>query len=132
VSILGLVLVKDPYYNEAGYDTRMGSEAAKGPASQYAEKAYMFCRGFVKHALANDISDVKDIISWLYVDTTDTAPRLLDTVIEELSRVVAQEGKVSVGGLDRVSKGALAILKRQYEDLVGLRGRLRANKEQGE
>ena len=49
VSIQGLVLVKEPYYNEAGYERRVGSaEGAKG-SRLYSESAFLLsCRSALR------------------------------------------------------------------------------------
>ena len=49
VSIQGLVLVKEPYYNEAGYEKRVGSaEGAKG-SRLYSESAFLLsCRSALR------------------------------------------------------------------------------------
>jgi ubiquitin-conjugating enzyme E2 O len=41
VSIQGLVLVDDPYYNEAGYEKQSGTEEGKRNGDQYNEQAFL-------------------------------------------------------------------------------------------
>ncbi|RMZ73865.1 ubiquitin conjugating enzyme [Pyrenophora seminiperda CCB06] len=124
VSIMGLVLVKEPYYNEAGYDVHRSAPETKLSSALYTERAYFRARAFIAHALTHDIAPFKKELAYLYCSREDGAPRLLDKAIEaakgivERSKDPSEEGERD--GLTRVSKGALVILKRQLADLEAL------------
>jgi ubiquitin-conjugating enzyme E2 O len=114
VSLLGLVLVKEPYYNEAGFEVRAGLADAAVPSALYSERTYFRSRGFIRYILCNKIDGLMDIIGWLYLDPRDSAPRLLDRAFKAGEEVLASgEGGVKRAGLSRISKGALVMLKRE-------------------
>ena len=120
VSILGLVLVKEPYYNEAGFEVRAGSADSLVPSRLYSERTYFVSRGFISYALKNPPAAFEDVICWLYRVQDKGAPRLLERAIDAASALVRRgegdgikEGPFSAGGLSEISKGALVLLKRQ-------------------
>jgi ubiquitin-conjugating enzyme E2 O len=118
VSIIGLVLVKEPYFNEAGFEVRAGLADAAVPSALYSERTYFRSRAFIRYILANQIDGFMDVIGWLYLDPRDTAPQLLDRALRAGEEVLAsgENGTgVDRGGLTRVSKGALVMLKRELE-----------------
>jgi ubiquitin-conjugating enzyme E2 O len=122
VSILGLVLVKEPYYNEAGFEARAGSEDAKIPSQLYSERTYFRTRAFITHAVRNGVPAFDDLIQWLYVSQKESAPKLLEKAVEGAKELMkAGEGGVDIrAGLSRMSKGALMMLERQLKDMEGL------------
>ncbi|RMD40938.1 hypothetical protein DV735_g4185, partial [Chaetothyriales sp. CBS 134920] len=68
VSIQGLIMVKKPFFNEAGLedfanDPHSGYETE---SAQYNEKAYVMARRFVSHALTQTPAGIQDILAWLY------------------------------------------------------------------
>jgi ubiquitin-conjugating enzyme E2 O len=120
VSILGLVLVKEPYYNEAGFEVRAGSADSLVPSRLYSERTYFVSRGFISYALKNPPVAFEDVVHWLYRAEDKEAPRLLKRAIDAASALVrrgegddANEKSFSAGGLNEISKGALVLLKRQ-------------------
>ncbi|KAK6409246.1 hypothetical protein LTR95_018334, partial [Oleoguttula sp. CCFEE 5521] len=52
VSILGLVLVPEPYFNEAGYEPLAGQSGSKRPSALYNERTFLRANGFVIGAVA--------------------------------------------------------------------------------
>lgn len=70
VSLMGLVLVKDPFFNEAGFDTFKGQGEYGTEARLYTEKAFVMARGFVKHALKNGVAGMEDVLAWNYLSPT--------------------------------------------------------------
>jgi hypothetical protein len=78
---------------------------------------------FIKVALTQDMTPFTDVVEWHYTSKEASAPKLLDLVLKQLDEVVEDNGRgdVSVGGLQRVSKGALVILKGQLWDLRELK-----------
>ncbi|KAF2748261.1 hypothetical protein M011DRAFT_466675 [Sporormia fimetaria CBS 119925] len=129
ISIHSLVLVKEPYYNEAGYDVHRQAPETKLSSALYTERAYFRSRGFITHALENlqDYKEFKEELLYLYLSTDNGAPRLLDRAIEGGKEVV-KRSKDEGGerdGLRRISRGAIVMLERQVEKLEGARGMAR-------
>ncbi|KAK1919835.1 hypothetical protein P3342_002128 [Pyrenophora teres f. teres] len=124
VSIMGLVLVKEPYYNEAGYDVHRSAPETKLSSALYTERAYFRARAFIVHALTHDVAPFNDELTYLYRSTEEGAPRLLDKAIQAAKEIVERSSDVGEegerDGLTRISKGALVILRRQLKDLEGL------------
>jgi ubiquitin-conjugating enzyme E2 O len=123
VSILGLVLVKEPYFNEAGFEVRAGLADATVPSALYSERTYFRSRAFITHALTNEIGGVDDVIRWLYANQELGAPRLLDRAIAAAKEVLESGDAVKRGGLSRISRGALVMLKRELMGLEEARSR---------
>jgi ubiquitin-conjugating enzyme E2 O len=125
VSIMGLVLVKEPYYNEAGYDVHRSAPETKLSSALYTERAYFRARAFIHHALTHDVAPFKDELQYLYRSQEDGAPKLLDKAIEAAKDIVdrsadgSEEGERD--GLRKISLGALVMLKRQVEKLEALK-----------
>ncbi|KAH9878092.1 hypothetical protein J1614_003309 [Plenodomus biglobosus] len=124
VSILGLVLVKEPYYNEAGYDVHRSAPETKLSSALYTERAYFRARAFIHHALTNDVEPFKEELDWLYRSSAEGAPRLLDKAVEAARDIVtrseSKEDTSERDGLRKVSLGALVMLKRQLGKLEEL------------
>lgn len=124
VSIMGLVLVKEPYYNEAGYDVHRSAPETKLSSALYTERAYFRARAFIHHALTNDVAPFKEVLEYLYRSQADGAPKLLERAIEASNEIVtlsasgSEEGERD--GLRKISLGALVMLKRQVEKLKAL------------
>lgn len=67
VSLQGLVFVKTPFFNEAGYEGYAETQQYTRESLQYSEKAYVSARNFVKHALSSPPAGVEDVLAWLYL-----------------------------------------------------------------
>ncbi|KAH7551859.1 hypothetical protein BM1_09493 [Bipolaris maydis] len=124
VSLMGLVLVKEPYYNEAGYDVHRSAPETKLSSALYTERAYFRARAFIHHALTHDVEPFKQELEYLYLSQDDGAPKLLDKAITAAKDIVErstdanEEGERD--GLRKISLGALVMLKRQIEKLEDL------------
>lgn len=125
VSIVGLVLVAEPFYNEAGFEALVGTEESKMTSQIYSERAFVLSRGFVKTALQKGAPGMEDVIYWLYLD--EVGPGMLELVIEECKILAGtklmeqqieqnQDGKAGQGAeepkIPRLSEGALVMLRR--------------------
>ncbi|KAH7383823.1 hypothetical protein BKA66DRAFT_462853 [Pyrenochaeta sp. MPI-SDFR-AT-0127] len=125
VSIMGLVLVKEPYYNEAGYDVHRSAPETKLSSALYTERAYFRARAFIHHALTNDVAPFKQDLEYLYQSQANEAPKLLDKAIEAANDIVERSASGSEegerDGLRKISLGALVMLKRQIEKLEALK-----------
>lgn len=121
VSLLGLVLVREPYFNEAGFEVLANSDESRTTSALYTERAFVLARGFLQHALGGTPGGVGDIIRWLY-DCRSTAqgPRLLHTVIEEAKARMMRENRDPNSGAttsqtsqaQKLSRGASIMLER--------------------
>lgn len=137
VSIHALVLNKDPYYNEAGYDVHRAAPETKLSSALYSERAYFRARAFITHALSNSIEPFNTELKYLYLSKEDKAPKLLDRAIEAAKEVVERSKKDGrdkdageKDGLRRVSRGAVVMLQRQVEKLEELKAS-KAKPEEG-
>ncbi|KAL8822966.1 MAG: hypothetical protein Q9191_006313 [Dirinaria sp. TL-2023a] len=106
VSLLGLVLVREPYFNEAGFEVLANTDESRTTSALYTERAFVLARGFLQHALKSKPGGVDDIIRWLY-DCRPGArgPRLLSTVIEQAkARMVGEMHDIDDSGTDKGSE----------------------------
>ncbi|KAL8686663.1 MAG: hypothetical protein Q9218_006950 [Villophora microphyllina] len=129
VSLLGLVLVKEPFYNEAGFETLQDTMQSKHTSAVYSEKAFVLSRGFV--AGASSFPDgFLDIIRWLYLPSP-TGPCLLRTVVEDCRALLQQESTSSSEAMaqildkyhitsSRLSLGASVLLRKTVKSLESL------------
>jgi ubiquitin-conjugating enzyme E2 O len=124
VSIMGLVLVKEPYYNEAGYDVHRQAPETKLSSALYTERAYFRARAFIVRALTSEVDPFAEEIKYLYLSKSDGAPRLLDLAIAAsvaiLERSEMAEDGAERDGLRRISLGAVVMLRRQVAKLEAL------------
>jgi ubiquitin-conjugating enzyme E2 O len=121
VSLQGLVLNEEPYFNEAGYESLRKTESHQLSSQRYTEKVYLHSYEFIKYALENKPLAVEDILQWLYLSKDEYAPHYLDQAIENLEGVVQSPGTLRAGMKTVPSKGALMILQRKLEALKQLR-----------
>ncbi|KAL9035581.1 MAG: hypothetical protein Q9180_004788 [Flavoplaca navasiana] len=135
VSLLGLVLVKEPFYNEAGFEALQGTAQSKPTSAVYSEKAYVLTRGFVAKALQNLPDGCEDIIKWLYLPSHN-GPALLRNVVADCQKFLQQDQHTlteeETSALrrlnleryhidsEKLSKGILILLRRMMPDLEDL------------
>ncbi|KAL3482353.1 hypothetical protein BJX99DRAFT_1047 [Aspergillus californicus] len=131
VSIIGLVLVKAPFYNEAGYEALAVEDSRHADSSKYSEKTFLMARRFILHALKHPVAGLEDILTWHYLpDSSSVRPQLLRRAIHE-ARVLIEHSKCTSSGqgdgdptlstlFSRLSLGAVIILKRHVADLEKL------------
>ncbi|RMZ47395.1 hypothetical protein AFCA_007528 [Aspergillus flavus] len=135
VSIMGLVLVKMPFYNEAGYETLAAEEDRRVESTQYTEKAFLLTRKFIQHALENPIAGLEDVLAWHYFagpqqEHNDTCirPRLLRRAIDEALSMIEHHNRTPAGGklseehaasafVSRLSLGAVVMLRKHITTL---------------
>jgi ubiquitin-conjugating enzyme E2 O len=127
VSILGLVLVREPYFNEAGYEPLVGLESSKRPSALYSERAYLRSRTFVMKAVGwaksidsavgTALEGLQDVVWRLYRENG-----LLEQVVRDVDEVLerSEGGMLEPDGLTVISKGACIPLKRVREELLAL------------
>ena len=136
VSLMGLVLVREPYYNEAGYDVLIGSEESRVPSRLYSEKVFVLAKIFIKTALLKFPQGLEDVIRWLYLPLSEGGPHLLRRVLDDAHALLPDTGTKDAGaGVDKplqsknaktsvtaanLSTGALILLRRHLEDLERL------------
>lgn len=146
VSLQGLVFVKAPFYNEAGFEGYEHEQKYLRESEQYSEKAFVMARGFVKHAILRPPGGLDDVLAWIYVPHEPSNPQesLLGTIIERGRRLIEQSEAArwagdehlldSAGGKDNdtrvflkpISRGASVMLKRTITELQEQLDRLRA------
>ncbi|KAF2718232.1 hypothetical protein K431DRAFT_287857 [Polychaeton citri CBS 116435] len=131
VSLLGLVLVREPYFNEAGYETLAGLESSKRASALYNERTYLRSRAFIIRALAglqpsdeiklaSGLAGLSEIVRWLYYH--EAGGRLIKKAVEH-TETILNKSEGSDGELDGVtflSKGACIPLRRVLERLKQL------------
>lgn len=124
VSLLGLVLVRSPYFNEAGYEGLVGTEESKRPSALYSERVFLRAKGFLISALSRSerpsgLSGLQDIIEWIYRNAQ--GPRLLNATIQDVEKTLenSRDGG-ELDGMNVMSKGACTSLSRVLETLRGL------------
>jgi ubiquitin-conjugating enzyme E2 O len=131
VSMLGLVLVREPYFNEAGYEPLAGLESSKRPSALYNERTFLRSSGFLISAVAAVKADsrlagieaLREEVRWLYV--RPDGPKLLHTavnMVEEVLRQSDREEKVELDGavINVMSKGACIPLRRVLDRMRSL------------
>jgi ubiquitin-conjugating enzyme E2 O len=124
LSIQSLVLVKEPYYNEAGYDVLVGSDEAVVPSRQYSEWVYFNSREYIRRMTEYDFEPFGEVAYWLYRSTDTDAPKLLPRSIEAIKDILGDGRKQQLrGSLVSVSKGALPMFQRSLAMLQRLADR---------
>ncbi|MCJ1282571.1 hypothetical protein MMC26_001895 [Xylographa opegraphella] len=122
VSLMGLVLVKEPFYNEAGFDAYVGSSETQVNSALYTEKAFVMTKGFINHALSHQSGGIENIITWLYLPNVD-GPCLLQRVLMECDKILddvpVKPANVVASGTSglRLSSGAKVLLRKYASDL---------------
>ncbi|KAL2834929.1 hypothetical protein BDW59DRAFT_1214 [Aspergillus cavernicola] len=131
VSIIGLVLVKAPFYNEAGYEVLAADGSRSVDSFQYSEKTFLMTRKFILHALNHSVRGLEDVLTWHYLpDSSSTRPQLLRRAIHEALEMIEHHSCSSSGQSDQepkpstflshLSLGAVVMLKRHvaaFEEL---------------
>lgn len=119
VSVLGLVLVREPYFNEAGYEPLAGLESSKRPSAVYNERVYLRSKTFLLSAMRGvaGVEGLEDVLQWQY--RRDGGPGLLGKMVRELQEVLerSEASAQETDGLTVMSKGACIPLRRVLERL---------------
>ncbi|CAD0107760.1 unnamed protein product [Aureobasidium uvarum] len=121
VSILGLVLVREPYYNEAGFEPLQGLSSINQNSVAYTERTYLRARAFLISPVSrlgrgetSGLEGFEDVLRWLYTDSDGA--KLLAKAIKAARTILrnSEDGaKVETrDGLSVVSRGAALPLKR--------------------
>ncbi|CRG92579.1 ubiquitin-conjugating enzyme E2 O [Talaromyces islandicus] len=134
VSLMGLVLVKDPFYNEAGFDRLAPEGDRRVESSQYTEKTFVMTRAFIKHALEEPMGDFADILAWHYLPGPEPSkrPNLLQKAISETQRMIdhyntrqsdqkeESDGAPASPFVARLSLGAVVMLRKHLDALENI------------
>lgn len=119
VSLLGLVLVREPYFNEAGYEHLAGLESSKRPSAVYNERVYLRSKTFILAALREPagVEGLEDVVRWAYRNASGAG--LLSKVVQEVEEVLkrSEGGEGETDGMTFMSKGACIPLRRVLERL---------------
>ncbi|KAF9187278.1 hypothetical protein BGZ51_001435 [Haplosporangium sp. Z 767] len=136
ISLQGLVLVPEPYYNEAGFEKFVGTKEAARNSELYNEKVYLLSLKTIQTILNNPPTPFQKEVRHFYFERK----KLEQTVIEGLELIAGSEadmdvaeGQVDAGAVDvahgnptgtapgpmitRISKGALKMLKKHIDTL---------------
>ncbi|KAF8458544.1 hypothetical protein BDZ91DRAFT_852138 [Kalaharituber pfeilii] len=99
VSLMGLVLVREPYYNEAGFAIYVNTTEASINSLLYSEKAYTLARGFIKRVLTRPVAGFEEEIGWLYLPECEKhgGMGLLRKVVEGMRKVVRRSERRGEG-----------------------------------
>ena len=123
LSIMGLVLVKEPFHNEPGLETVTPENAVQ--AQQYTERVFLLSKGHITHTLKYGIAGFQDVVDWLYRSNDTAAPRLLQrtiawakTAIEKPSAEAMES--IGKGGMEKLTAGAVLMLRRLLRELEAL------------
>jgi ubiquitin-conjugating enzyme E2 O len=129
VSIMGLVLVQDPFYNEAGYESLAAKGSRTIESSQYKEKVFLLTRRFIIHALEHPIRGLEDVLAWNYLPGPPSPrPQLLRKAIREARVMIEHHNCTSESHQDsqasafcsRLSLGATVLLQKLVSALERL------------
>ncbi|PLB53184.1 putative ubiquitin-conjugating enzyme [Aspergillus steynii IBT 23096] len=126
VSLLGLVLVKTPFYNEAGYEAFAEEGNKQLESALYTEKAFLLARMFIEHALEESVGGLEDVLTWHYLPSTragDERPRLLRRAIDTALEMIDHHNRTAAGDdldetnvasafVKRLSLGAVVMLRK--------------------
>ncbi|KAK3809579.1 MAG: hypothetical protein J3Q66DRAFT_354282 [Benniella sp.] len=137
ISIQGLVLVPEPYYNEAGFEKFVGTKEAARNSELYNEKVYLLSLKTIQTILNNPPTPFQKEVRHFYFKQG----KLEETVIEGLELIARSEAAIDAGKegeadesvpqedkdgnsegspgpvLKRISKGALKVLKKHIDTL---------------
>ncbi|PWY80350.1 hypothetical protein BO94DRAFT_157352 [Aspergillus sclerotioniger CBS 115572] len=129
VSIMGLVLVKDPFYNEAGYEALAAEGDRRVESTQYTEKTFLMTRKFIKHVLEHPVAGMEDVVAWNYLPNpadpgNGNRPIVLRRAIEAALAMIEHYNSSTSGDagsasafVSRLSLGAVVMLRKHVTDL---------------
>lgn len=120
ISIQGLILVKEPFYNEAGFEKFVGDEEAAKQSTLYTEKAFLLCLRFVDTILLHPPSTFATEVEYFY-----HVRGILWKVVQrgdKIAQMTDESESTEFGGsreegdgrwvIERVSRGGLVVMKR--------------------
>ncbi|KAJ3296463.1 hypothetical protein HK104_001602 [Borealophlyctis nickersoniae] len=132
VSIQGLVLVRHPYYNEAGYDRQLGTSEGSTNAILYNERTYLLTLKSIYHIIQRPPATVQDEVREYYF-RRGALKRVVERGEEIVRRseerrsgagivedAAMEEGEVGEFPIRVVSAGCLKLLKTSLEHLKQL------------
>ncbi|KAL4957246.1 hypothetical protein BDW69DRAFT_156727 [Aspergillus filifer] len=143
VSMMGLVLVKEPYYNEAGSaEASTANVGERINSAKYSEKAFLMTRKFILYALEHPVSGLEDILIWHYLppspspgpdpgsDSSTPRPDLLRKSLQHALSMIAHHEQTAFREdediprasefCERLSLGAVVLLRKHVSALEGL------------
>lgn len=124
VSIQSLILVKEPYYNEAGFEVLTASDDNAVASRNYSERAYVLTRDFVAHALEDPPAALEHELRWLYIGPGNLLTRVIARATAAMQEPVnagdtangkakPSEDEYRIG----ISRGAQLLLRRTIAKL---------------
>ncbi|PYH42354.1 ubiquitin-conjugating enzyme E2, partial [Aspergillus saccharolyticus JOP 1030-1] len=132
VSIMGLVLVQRPFYNEPGFERLAMDDDERVESIQYTERVFILTRKFILRALERGVSGFDDVLVWLYLPALAAAdemnrPDLLRKVIADARSMIKHQActaepdahrEKASAYLSRLSLGAALMLDKYVSDLL--------------
>lgn len=112
VSFLGLVLVSEPYYNEAGYEKQIGTQEGEHNSALYNENALLLC---VSHAIKSLRSPPKHCEQIIFENFKQKGPQIIKRLKQyiETGQIQKDKNKFDENGLfQKPSVGFLITLKK--------------------
>ncbi|KAF2773269.1 hypothetical protein EJ03DRAFT_286142 [Teratosphaeria nubilosa] len=129
VSLVGLVLVEKPYFNEAGYEHLVGLESSRRPSALYSERVFLRARSFLLTAVGRvrrdgvaawGLEGLGDVVRFFYL--REGGDGLLAEAIKDVEAVLGvSDGVAEPDGLGVLSKGACVPLVRILERMREMR-----------
>ncbi|KAJ8702413.1 hypothetical protein PTI98_001127 [Pleurotus ostreatus] len=119
VSIQGLVLVKEPWYCEPGFEKMRGTDDATMNSRLYSEKAYVLTRGFVRRALETPPGGFESELRWMYFD----CGRLKKVITQARSHIISSQAhgeQDPLAAIPRLTTGGIILLERTLSKLEAL------------
>ncbi|KAL4268073.1 UBC core domain-containing protein [Pleurotus pulmonarius] len=119
VSIQGLVLVKEPWYCEPGFEKMRGTDDATMNSRLYSEKAYVLTRAFVRRALETPPGGLESELRWMYFD----CGRLKKVILQARSHINVSQAhgeQDPLAAIPRLTTGGIILLERTLSKLEAL------------
>ncbi|PYH74777.1 ubiquitin-conjugating enzyme E2 [Aspergillus vadensis CBS 113365] len=132
VSIMGLVLVQSPFYNEAGYEVFAAEGGRRVDSDKYTEKTFLTTRRYIKYALDHQVSGMEDIVAWNYLPSRLKSEdysrplllrRAIDTALammKHYEHTGSGEERSASAFVSRLSLGAVVMLRKYVTELEAL------------
>jgi len=131
VSIQGLVLVREPWYLEPGFEKQRGTAEAALASDLYSERTYVLARGFIRRALEGPrfSGGLAEPLAHYYFGPAKRLQLVVDQARDVVRRSDAEptpeasereREREKAGGIVQLTKGSLIPLKRTLANLERL------------
>jgi ubiquitin-protein ligase len=123
ISLQALVLVREPFYNEAGFEALKEAGGDPAPSGMYSERAYLLSRmhvlsllersGVVPSSAPPDVTEFTEELRWYYLSECDG----LSQVIQRADSLVNEGIKEEEFCISTISKGGRVLLNKSLVPL---------------